>query len=194
MCLVNDWSARDIQAWEYVPLGPFLGKSFATTISPWIVTLDALAPFRVPLSDQNPQPLPYLDDPMRAGIDIDLTVDYTPASGARKTVTRTNFTNMYWSMAQQLAHATVNGATARAGDLFASGTVSGPNAGETGSLIETTWNGRDEILFPDGASRTFLEDGDSIAIRGDCSAPGVVSIGFGECTGTVAASPNGPYI
>ena len=192
MCLVNDWSARDIQAWEYVPLGPFLGKSFATTISPWIVTLDALAPFRLPLSDQDPHPLSYLDDPIRAGVDIDLTVDYTPGSGAGSTITQTNFMNMYWSMAQQLAHATVNGATARAGDLYASGTVSGPNAGEMGSLIETTWNGRDEISFPDGSTRTFLEDGDSIAIRGRCSAPGVASIGFGECTGTIAPSPDAP--
>ena len=133
-----------------------------------------------------------LDDPIRAGVDIDLTVDYTPGTGAGNTITRTNFMNMYWSMAQQLAHATVNGATARAGDLYASGTVSGPNAGEMGSLIETTWNGRDEISFPDGSTRTFLEDGDSIAIRGRCSAPGVASIGFGECTGTIAPSPDAP--
>jgi fumarylacetoacetase len=188
LCLVNDWSARDIQGWEYVPLGPFLGKSFATTISPWIVTLDALAPFRTTLSDQNPPPLPYLDDPMRAGIDIGLTVDYTPGSGDGKTITETNFTNMYWSMAQQLAHATVNGATARAGDLYASGTVSGPNVGERGSLIETTWNGRDEITFPDGSIRTFLEDGDTIGVHGRCNAPGAVPIGFGECIGTVMPS------
>lgn len=185
VCLVNDWSARDIQGWEYLPLGPFLGKSFATTISPWIVTLDALAPFRVPLPDQEPEPLPYLMDPVRAGIDLHLTVDYIAGSTARTTITRTNFTNMYWSMAQQLAHATVNGATARAGDLYASGTVSGPNPGERGSLIEVTWNGRDTISFPDGASRTFLEDGDTIVIRGTCSAPGAVAIGLGECIGTV---------
>ncbi len=192
VCLVNDWSARDIQGWEYVPLGPFLGKSFATTISPWILTLDALAPFRMPLPQQDPPPLPYLDDPMRAGIDIDLTVDYIPGSGAGVTITETNFTNMYWSMAQQLAHATVNGATARAGDLYASGTVSGPNVGERGSLIETTWNGRDEITFPDGEMRTFLEDGDSIQIRGRCHAPGAVPIGFGECTGMVASQHHKP--
>ena len=188
LCLVNDWSARDIQGWEYVPLGPFLGKSFATTISPWIVTLDALEPFRLPLTEQDPKPLPYLDDPLRAGVDLDLTVDYIPGSGAATTITRTNFTNMYWSMAQQLAHATVNGATAKAGDLFASGTVSGPNVGERGSLIETTWNGREAISFPGGAARTFLEDGDSIEIRGRCTAPGAVSIGFGECVGTVVPS------
>jgi fumarylacetoacetase len=185
MCLVNDWSARDIQGWEYVPLGPFLGKSFATTISPWIVTLDALAPFRIPLSDQDPLPLAYLDDPLRAGVDIDLEVDYVASSGGSTTIARTTFTNMYWSMAQQLAHATVNGATARAGDLFASGTVSGPEAGERGSLIEITWNGRDEVTFPDGTTRTFLEDGDTISIRGRCEAPSAVPIGFGECVGTI---------
>jgi fumarylacetoacetase len=190
MCLVNDWSARDIQGWEYVPLGPFLGKSFATTVSPWIVTLDALEPFRIPLAEQDPIPLPYLDDPIRAGVDIDLTVDYIPSPGGGKTITRTNFTNMYWSMAQQLAHATINGATARAGDLYASGTVSGPDAGQRGSLIEATWNGRDQITFPDGASRTFLEDGDSIEIRGRCNVPGAVSIGFGACVGTITASPH----
>ena len=189
MCLVNDWSARDIQGWEYVPLGPFLGKSFATTISPWIVTLEALTPFRVPLADQDPRPLPYLDDPVRAGVDIDLSVEFIPGSGSGQIITRTNFTNMYWSMAQQLAHATVNGATARAGDLFASGTVSGPGVGERGSLIETTWNGRDEIVFQDGISRTFLEDGDTIEIRGRCAAPGAVPIGFGECTGTIISAP-----
>jgi fumarylacetoacetase len=189
MCLVNDWSARDIQGWEYVPLGPFLGKSFATTISPWIVTLDALKPFRIPLPDQDTTTLPYLDDPVRAGVDIDLTVDYIPGTGAGTTITRTNFTNMYWSMAQQLAHATVNGATARAGDLFASGTVSGPGVRERGSLIETTWNGRDKIAFPDGATRTFLEDGDTIEIRGTCEADGIVPIGFGECTGTIVRAP-----
>ena len=185
LCLVNDWSARDIQGWEYVPLGPFLGKSFATTISPWIVTLDALAPFRVPLSEQDPPPLPYLDDPMRAGIDIDPTVDYITGSGAGVAITETNFMNMYWSMAQQLAHVTVNGATVRAGDLYASGTVSGPEVGQRGSLIETTWNGTDEITFPDGATRTFLEDGDTIEIRGKCDAPGATPIGFGRCIGTV---------
>lgn len=187
LCLVNDWSARDIQAWEYVPLGPFLGKSFATTISPWIVPLDALAPFRVGLPTQEPEPLPYLDDPKRMGIDINLSVDYTPAGSAEPmTVTNTSFRNMYWSMAQQLAHATVNGATAAAGDLFASGTVSGSDRSEWGSLIEITWNGTNPIEFPDGSSRTFLENGDSIAITGRCEAPGAVSIGFGECRGRIS--------
>jgi len=187
VCLVNDWSARDIQAWEYVPLGPFLGKSFATTISPWIVTLDALEPFRTPLGPQSPEPLPYLADPLRLGIDIDLTVDYLPAGSAiPKTVTATSFTNMYWTMAQQLAHATVNGATASAGDLFASGTVSGPTESERGSLIEITWNGAEPITFEDGTIRTFLEDGDTITLRGRCAANGAVSIGFGTCVGRIA--------
>ncbi len=185
MCLVNDWSARDIQAWEYVPLGPFLGKSFATTISPWIVTLDALAPFRVPAPEQNPSPLPYLADPAPAGVDISLSVDLAPAGGTPSRITETSFKTMYWTMAQQLAHATVNGATATAGDLFASGTVSGPTDAERGSLIEITWNGRDPIDFGDGVRRTFLEDGDTVVLRGRCDAPGEVGIGFGTCEGTV---------
>ena len=186
VCLVNDWSARDIQAWEYVPLGPFLGKSFATIISPWIVPLDALEPFRIPRSAQNPSPLPYLRDDFGRGIAIDLAVGYTPRGSSEETViTETSFTNMYWTMAQQLAHATVNGATARAGDLFASGTVSGEGVNERGSLIEITWNGAERLTLSDGSVRTFVEDGDSISIRGRCSTDGAVSIGFGDCVGTV---------
>lgn len=186
MCLVNDWSARDIQGWEYVPLGPFLGKSFATTISPWIVPLAALDPFRVPLEPQDPVPLPYLRDEFRKGVGIDLSVEYVPAgSDTGKIITATSFTNMYWTMAQQLAHATVNGATARAGDLYASGTVSGPGPNERGSLIEITWGGRDAIDFGDGVTRTFLEDGDTVALSGRCVAEGEVSIGFGPCVGTI---------
>jgi len=186
VCLVNDWSARDIQGWEYVPLGPFLGKSFATTVSPWIVPLAALEPFRIPLGRQIPEPLPYLKDEFRKGIGIDLTVEYLPeGSAASKVITETSFTNMYWTMAQQLAHATVNGATARAGDLFASGTVSGEGPDERGSLIEITWSGRDTIEFEDGTTRTFLEDGDRISISGRCHATGSVSIGFGPCVGTI---------
>lgn len=186
VCLVNDWSARDIQAWEYVPLGPFLGKSFATSISPWLVPLDALAPFRVPLSEQEPTPLPYLVDEYRAGIDIDLSIAYSPSgSNSAQVVTETSFLNVYWSMAQQLTHATANGASASSGDLFASGTISGPGESERGSLIEITWNGSKPIEFEDGVFRTFLEDGDTITLRGTCDAEGAVPIGFGECTGTV---------
>jgi fumarylacetoacetase len=188
LCLVNDWSARDIQAWEYVPLGPFLGKSFATTISPWIIPLEALEPFRVPATDQEPAPLPYLTTEHRIGFDLDLTVSITPdGADEEHEVTATSFTSMYWTMAQQLAHATVNGATVRAGDLFASGTVSGPTRGEFGSLLEITWNGIDPIEFPDGTTRTFLHDGDTVTIRGRCAAEGAVPIGFGECLGTVVA-------
>ncbi|RLE15941.1 MAG: fumarylacetoacetase [Actinobacteria bacterium] len=188
LCLVNDWSARDIQAWEYVPLGPFLGKSFATTISPWIVPLEALEPFRVPAGDQEPAPLPYLTTDHRIGVDIDLSVSITPnGSSEEREVTATSFTNMYWTMAQQLAHATVNGATVRPGDLFASGTVSGPTRDEFGSLLEITWNGTDPIEYPDGSTRTFLEDGDTVTIRGRCTAEDAVPIGFGECLGTIEA-------
>ena len=186
LCLVNDWSARDIQAWEYVPLGPFLGKSFATTISPWIVPLEALEPFRVPAGDQEPVPLPYLSSDHHIGLDLDLSVEITPAGSAEAfDLTRTSFTNMYWTMAQQLAHITANGATIRPGDLFASGTVSGQTRDEFGSLIEITWNGTNPIEFPDGSSRTFLHDGDTVTIRGRCTADGAVSIGFGACVGTI---------
>jgi len=188
ICLVNDWSARDIQAWEYVPLGPFLGKSFATTISPWIVPLEALEPFRLPMPDQVPTPLPYLATDHRAGVDLDLTVDLTP-SGSDRThrITATSFMNLYWTMAQQLAHATVNGATVRPGDLFASGTVSGPTRDEFGSLLEITWNGTQPIELAGVGTRTYLEDGDSVTIRGRCTADGSIAIGFGACEGTVIA-------
>lgn len=186
LCIVNDWSARDIQAWEYVPLGPFLGKSFATTISPWIVPLEALAPFRVQAHAQKPTPLPYLQGADSQAIAIDLRVDLTPSGGLPSTIIETSFTNMYWTMAQQLAHATVNGATVRAGDLFASGTVSGPTEAEFGSLLERSWNGTHPFTLADGTERTFLEDGDTVTITGRCTAPGAVPIGFGSCSGTVA--------
>jgi fumarylacetoacetase len=188
LCLVNDWSARDIQAWEYVPLGPFLGKSFATTISPWIVPIEALAPFRVAAQSQKPAPLPYLRADAPEAIAIDLRVDMTPAGGTPTTIIETSFTNMYWTMAQQLAHATVNGATVRPGDLFASGTVSGPDPAEFGSLLERSWNGTQPITLADGSQRTFLEDGDTVTMTGRCAAPGAVSLGFGTCTGTVRGS------
>jgi fumarylacetoacetase len=186
LCLVNDWSARDIQAWEYVPLGPFLGKSFATTISPWVVPIEALTPFRLPLRDQNPTPMGYLNAEHRAGFDLDLHVDLKPA-GSNETyrIVSTSFMNMYWSMAQQLAHVTGNGATIRPGDLFASGTVSGPTRDEFGSLLEITWNGTEPLELDNGLTRTFLEDGDTVVITGRCTAEGAVPIGFGECVGTI---------
>jgi fumarylacetoacetase len=188
MCLVNDWSARDIQAWEYVPLGPFLGKSFATTISPWIIPIEALAPFRLPMPEQAPTPLPYLTSDQRIGLDLGLTVDITPAgSTTSHRLASTSFMNMYWSMAQQLAHATVNGATIRPGDLFASGTVSGPTRDEFGSLLEISWNGTQSIELTNDVARTFLEDGDTVSISGQCAANGIVPIGFGECTGTISS-------
>lgn len=186
LCLVNDWSARDIQAWEYVPLGPFLGKSFATTISPWIVPIEALTPFRLPLPNQDPAPMDYLNAEHRAGFDLDLHVDLRPAgSDESHRIVSTSFMNMYWSMAQQLAHATVNGATVRPGDLFASGTVSGPTREQFGSLLEITWNGTEPLELDNGTIRTFLEDGDTVAITGRCTAQGAVPIGFGECVGTI---------
>ncbi|HUA09746.1 MAG TPA: fumarylacetoacetase [Candidatus Acidoferrales bacterium] len=189
LVLVNDWSARDIQAWEYQPLGPFLGKSFATTISPWIVTLDALEPFRKPGPAQQPAPLPYLRGPETIAYDIRLEVDLSSqkmrASGAAPvTIARTNHRELYWSIAQQLAHVTVNGTRIRPGDLYASGTISGSGENAQGSLIELTSNATKPIHLPDGEVRGFLADGDEVTLRGWCEA-GEFRIGFGECRGTI---------
>jgi fumarylacetoacetase len=184
LCVVNDWSARDIQAWEYQPLGPFLGKSFATTVSPWIVTLDALEPFRVAGPLQEPAPLDYLVTGEAWNYDVALDVDLTTSSGASKRISRTNYRYMYWNAAQMLAHATANGATARPGDLFASGTISGPTRESLGSLIELTWRGRDKVDLGD-ETRTFLEDGDTVTIHGRCEAACARGIGFGSATGTI---------
>jgi fumarylacetoacetase len=178
--LLNDWSARDIQAYEYQPLGPNLGKSFATTISPWVVTLDALRPYLVEPPPQDPPPDPYLRAARPWGLALDLEVWL---NGTR--ICATGFADMYWTFAQQLAHMTVNGATARTGDLIGSGTVSGPHPGERGSLIEITWRGRDPLTLPDGSTRTFLEDGDTIMLRGGTGGDGLPRIGFGEATGTI---------
>jgi len=186
MCLVNDWSARDIQAWEYQPLGPFLGKSFATSMSPWIVPLDAVAPYRVDPPHQQPEVLPYLRTEGHTGVDLRLEVEVIPnGAEAGTVVTRTGFADMYWTMRQQLAHATVNGATVRAGDLFASGTVSGPEPGTLGSLLEITKNGNEPIRLDNGSELTYLGDGDTVIIRGRCTSEGAPIIGFGECTGRV---------
>jgi fumarylacetoacetase len=191
--LVNDWSARDVQAWEYQPLGPFLGKSFATTVSPWIVTLDALEPFRVAGPRQEPPPLPYLANEADAAYDIHLEVSILTekmrALGLPPhVVSRTNYAGMYWNFAQQLAHATANGALARAGDLFASGTISGSVSGSEGSFIELTWRGTRPIDLPGGETRAFLEDGDEIALRGWCERPGARRIGFGAARGRIIAA------
>ncbi|MBV8284965.1 MAG: fumarylacetoacetase [Candidatus Eremiobacteraeota bacterium] len=190
LVLVNDWSARDIQAWEYQPLGPFLGKSFATTISPWVVTLDALEPFRLEGPRQEPPPLEYLSGAPACTYAIDLAVELqTSQMRAEKAaafeISRTTFARMYWSVAQQLAHATSNGALTRTGDLFASGTISGPDPGTYGSLIELTWRGERPIELPNGETRTFLQDGDEVTLRGWCERRGARRIGFGAARGRI---------
>ncbi|MGI5246587.1 fumarylacetoacetase [Dactylosporangium sp. CA-139066] len=178
--LVNDWSARDLQAWEYQPLGPFLGKSFRTSISPWVVPLDALESARTPGPAQQPPVLPYLSAADHHGYEIDLEVLWNGTP-----VARPPFAGMYWTPAQQLAHMTVNGAWARTGDLYASGTVSGPTPEQTGSFIERTWNGARPIQLADGTTRTFLLDGDTVTITATAPGPSGSRIGFGEVTGTV---------
>ena len=178
--LVNDWSARDIQAWEYVPLGPFLGKSFATSISPWVVPLEALEAARVPGPVQDPSPLPYLEGKEPWALDLALEVALNG-----EVVSRPPFAGMYWTPAQMLAHMTVNGASLRTGDLYASGTVSGPERHQRGSLIELTWNGTEPILLADGSTRAFLRDGDTVTITATAPGAGGVRIGFGEVAGTV---------
>ena len=180
MLLVNDWSARDIQAWEYQPLGPFLGKSFATTVSPWLVAMDALEPYRVAAPEQVPEPLGYLKSDWRRGLDLDLEVLLNGTS-----IARTNFAEMYWTIDQQLAHAASNGAVVRPGDLFASGTVSGSQPGTYGSLLELTRGGVEPLELDDGSVRTFLEDGDTVELRGWCEGDGLPRIGFGSCVGTI---------
>ena len=179
MVLFNDWSARDIQRWEYVPLGPFLAKNFASSISPWIVTLDALEPFRVAGKTQAPKVLPYLEFKGEKNYDINLEV-YIKAQGSDPTrVGTSNFKYMYWNMCQQLAHHTVNGCNIRSGDMMASGTISGPDKGEFGSMLELSWNGATPLKMSDGSERTFIEDGDTVIMKGYCEKSGV-KIGFGE--------------
>jgi fumarylacetoacetase len=196
LCLVNDWSARDIQRWEYQPLGPFLAKSFATTVSPWIVTLEALEPFRVPAvarGEGDPEPLPYLrseSDRSRGGIDVVLEVSLRSermrqAGAAPARVSRARFSTMYWTLAQLLAHHASNGCNLRPGDLLASGTVSGPERDARGCLLELAWRGTEPVSLPGGEMRAFLEDGDEVTITGFCEAPGARRIGFGACTGVV---------
>jgi fumarylacetoacetase len=182
--LFNDWSARDIQQWEYVPLGPFLGKNFGSTISPWIVTLDALEPFRVDGPEQNPPVLPYLASPGKNNFDIILEVLIQPEKGEAITVCRTNFKYMYWNVHQQLAHHTINGCNIQVGDLYASGTISGPSPGSFGSLLELSWNGQKKLHMADGSERTFLLDNDTVIIRGHAEKNGL-RIGFGECKGKI---------
>lgn len=184
MVLFNDWSARDIQKWEYVPLGPFLGKSFASSISPWIVTLEALQPFRCSGPVQEPKVLPYLQYEGDRNFDLELEVDIETAAGQRQTVCRSNTKYLYWNIAQQLAHHTVNGCNLRVGDLCASGTISGPEREGYGSMLELSWKGTQPITMPDGSTRTFLQDGDSVHMRAFAKKAGV-RIGFGETSGTI---------
>uniref|UniRef100_T1DL75 Fumarylacetoacetase n=1 Tax=Crotalus horridus TaxID=35024 RepID=T1DL75_CROHD len=185
MVLMNDWSARDLQKWEYVPLGPFLGKSFGTTISPWVVTMEALMPFAVPNPIQDPKPLPYLCDDQPYTFNINLFVAIK-GDGMNKPVNicRSNFKHMYWTMKQQLTHHTVNGCNLRPGDLLASGTISGPEPENFGSMLELSWNGTKSIDLGNGQSRTFLQDGDEVIMTGYCQGKSH-RIGFGECSGTI---------
>ncbi len=193
VCLVNDWSARDIQSYEYQPLGPFLGKSFATSMSPWIVTLEALEPFRVPPPTQEPAVSEHLRTEGPTGFDLHLEVAMQSAAMASQgvdpvVVSATSFTDMYWTAAQQIAHMTANGAHLRPGDLFASGTVSGPTPGTEGSLIELTHRGAHPITLPDGTSRTFLADGDTVTLRGWAGSDPLTRIGLGTVSGTIVPS------
>jgi fumarylacetoacetase len=195
LCLLNDWSSRDIQSWEYQPLGPFLSKNFATTLSPWIVTAEALEPFRAPWSrtEGEPEPLAYLDSPTnreKGGIDIRLEVsietqrmrdDQRPAA----VVSRTSFRHAYWTVAQMVAHHTVNGCQLKPGDLFGSGTQSGPEPSEAGSLLELSKGGQQPLQLDEQERRTFLEDGDAVIFRGWCERKGATRIGFGEARGTL---------
>jgi len=193
-CLVNDWSARDVQKWEYQPLGPFLAKNFATTISPWVVTTEALEPYLVPgppRGEGDPAPLPYLADP--AGRNLDLTLEVLLASAAMRErgiaptrVSLGSFRDMFWTPAQMLAHHASGGCNLRTGDLLASGTVSGPAKESRGCLLERTWRGTEPIALGDGTERKFLQDGDEVILRGWCEKPGVGRIGFGECRGIVS--------
>ncbi|MFB9356031.1 fumarylacetoacetase [Sneathiella chinensis] len=183
--LLNDWSARDIQVWEYQPLGPFQAKAFATTISPWVVTAEALEPFRVSGPSQDPVPLPYLQQTAANNYDLNLKVTLQPAGAASPAaICETNFRYMYWSSPQQLAHHASSGCAMRPGDLLGSGTISGPTPASWGSLLELTWNGRDPLTLPEGQTRTFIEDGDSLTLTGWCQGDGY-RIGFGEAEGTI---------
>ncbi|MBA4275225.1 fumarylacetoacetase [Flavobacterium sp.] len=179
MVLMNDWSARDIQKWEYVPLGPFLAKNFATSISPWIITMDALEPFRTKGPKQDPAPFPYLQQKGKHNFDINLEVSIQPENAEETVVSRSNFKYMYWSMTQQLAHHTSNGCRVNSGDMMGSGTISGPTPDSYGSLLELTWGGKNPIKLNDGTERKFLNDGDTVIMRGFCKNNGV-RIGFGE--------------
>ena len=185
MVLLNDWSARDIQKWEYVPLGPFLGKNFASTISPWIVTMDALEPFRCESPKQDLTPLPYLQQKRTDNsYDIKLEATLETENGDLNVLSNSNFKYLYWTMQQQLTHHTVNGCNVRSGDLLGSGTISGPTKNSYGSMLELSWGGKEPITLKDGSTRVFFNDGDNVILRGYCKNENV-SIGFGKCTGKI---------
>lgn len=187
LVLMNDWSARDIQAWEYVPLGPFLGKNFGTTLSPWIVTLDALEEFALDAPQQNPPPLPYLAEKKSQNYDIALQVSIVPAGQKdAHVVTKSNFRHLYWTITQQLTHQTINGCNLRPGDLLGTGTISGPEPDSYGCLLELTWNGQKPLSLG-GTTRTFLEDGDEVIFTGCCKGDGY-NVGFGKCSGKILPS------
>lgn len=184
MVVFNDWSARDLQKWEYVPLGPFLAKNFASSVSPWIVTLDALEPYRVEGPIQDPQPLPYLQFDGKKNFDINLEVYIKPENSQASKVCQSNFKFLYWNMAQQLAHHTVNGCNINAGDMFASGTISGPTKDSYGSMLELSWGGKNPIKLADGSERKFINDHDTVIMKANCHN-GKTRIGFGEVSSKV---------
>ncbi|CAE7942585.1 Fah, partial [Symbiodinium sp. KB8] len=190
LVLMNDWSARDIQKWEYVPLGPFTAKNVATTISPWVVTLDALEAFRAPTSagsQTDPEPLPYLRDPTYSSYDVKLTVAIKPADSKEPdgyVVSRSNYTHMYWNVKQQLVHHTVTGCNMQPGDCYGSGTISGTTPDSFGSMLELSWKGSKPVQLTEGVERKFLADGDEVIIKGHCEKDGL-RVGFGECRGVV---------
>jgi fumarylacetoacetase len=186
LVLFNDWSARDIQQWEYVPLGPFLGKNFGSTMSPWIVTLDAMEPFRVKGPEQFPHVLPYLSIDGERNFDLSLEVLLESKNADPITVCRTNFKYMYWNINQQLAHHTINGCNVQVGDVYASGTISGPSPGSFGSMLELSWNGQRPLKLSNNTERKFLDDGDTVIMKGHAEKDGV-RIGFGECRGEIVA-------
>ena len=195
LMLFNDWSARDIQGWEYQPLGPFLSKNFGSTLSPWVVTMEALAPHRRPFvrPSEDPQPLPYLDGSANRasgaiGVELEVwlqTAQMRAAGHAGDRLMHSNYADAYWTLAQLVAHHTVNGCNLRPGDLFGTGTLSGPEAGQGGSLLELSQGGKQPLLLSSGEQRSFLQDGDSVVLRGHCQGPGLRRIGFGECRGMV---------
>jgi len=184
MVLFNDWSARDIQKWEYVPLGPFLGKSFASSVSPWVVTLEALKPFAVQGPKQEPEVLPYLKCEGMGNYNVNLSVELTPPNGEAEVICQSNYQYMYWNMKQQLAHHTVNGCNLNVGDMMASGTISGKDENSYGSMLEISWAGSKPLTLKDGSERKFFLDGDQVTIKGHAEKDGV-RVGFGEVTGVI---------